>query len=161
MWVRKSEEEIQELLLQKEARKEILKKNLARPLLFAAAFGTVVMLLYSLGIRGCTRGIALVSGRNDGFNSRTIFAGIFMFALIAAVSIYRQRKHGYFFGGDEDFARCEKCTETAHANPDNVCPACGGKQEPTDFYSWVDDEVEKREATGETNKGERFNQPIL
>ncbi len=140
MWIRKSEEEISVYL----ARKDVERKNIVRPLAFAAAFTAVAMLLFSFGLRGSTRGFFLFSKRPESLNARTIFVGVFLFLMFGAIAIYRQRNYGRAFSDDDDFARCRECKETAHVNIDKVCSSCGGKQEPTAFFSWIEDEELKK-----------------
>ena len=148
MWVRKSEAEIQQFLAQNEAEK----KNIVRPLLFATAISIVVMLLYSFGLRGCSRGFVFVAQQPDGFNGRTIFAGLFMFALFAVIAIYHQRTYGYILGGEHDIWRCRDCKQLEHVNLNKTCSACDGKQEPSGFFSWVEDEDSGKILADEPNK---------
>jgi hypothetical protein len=101
MWVRKSETEIQQILAQREADK----KNLIRPVLFAAAITIVVMLLYSLGFRGSTQRF-IVQPAED-LNWRLIVAGLLVFTTVAGVAIHRQRKRGQFLGAMMRFCAVE------------------------------------------------------
>ena len=133
MWVRKSETEIQEILAQREADK----KNLIRPVLFAAAITIVVMSLYSLGFRGSTQRF-IVQPAED-LNWRLIVAGLLVFTIIAGVAIHRQRQRGHILGGDDAILRCRDCKELDHANPSKSCAACGGKQEPSKFFYWSEE----------------------
>jgi hypothetical protein len=134
MWVRKSETEIQQIVAQKEADK----RNLIRPLLFAAAITVVVVLLYLFGLRGRAQGF--VAQQPDGLNWRLIVAGLFLFALFAGVATYRQRKQGRILGGASDILRCRDCKELEHVKANKSCSVCGGEQEPSDFFRWVEDD---------------------
>ncbi len=135
MWIRKSDEEIQDHLARQEARRQ----SLLRPFLFALMVTVIAMVIYSLGYRGgwLRGGLVLVSNPS-GFSIGTVFAGIVLFAFIFAITLYRQRRSAssYF---TSDYRLCRECKQPSHADPSAVCQ-CGGKLEPFAFFSWVEDE---------------------
>jgi hypothetical protein len=133
MWARKSESEVHQIVAEHEADK----RNLIRPVLFAAAITGVVVVLYLLGFRGRAQGF---DSQQPVLNWQLLAGGAFVFALIAIVSTYRQRKHGRLLGGAADFLRCRDCKELGHATANRLCSICGGVQEPSDFFRWVDDD---------------------
>ena len=72
MWVRKSDFEIKNLRDQKERQM----KSLKRPLLIGSGFGLLFMIAVYFGFRGGTRGFYTFT-HQTGFNSRTLYAGVF------------------------------------------------------------------------------------
>jgi hypothetical protein len=133
MWTRKSDVEIQKIL----ARREANKKNLLRPFVAASAITLVVMVLYVLGFRG--RAQSFIIEQPTALDWRVPAAGLFVFALCFPIAVYRQRRNGQLLGRSDEMLRCVNCTELNYASPSKICPACGGQQEPSLFFVWVDD----------------------
>lgn len=130
MWIRKSDLEISNLFRQKESQK----KSLKRPIIFGSAFGLFAMLVTYFGFRGGMRGFYTFT-HQTGFNSRTLFAGVFGFALFFGLAFYHQRKGSKFLSADDEYFRCDSCTELSPVNPANRCQ-CGGRLEPSDYFTW-------------------------
>ena len=133
MWVRKSEEEIQDYLNQQEAKR----KSLLRPFLFSFIFTVIAIIIYSLGYRGgsFTSGIYLFTSPS-GLNKRMILAGTFLFVFLFTLALYRQRRGTSFWASDHFL--CRECTEPSSANPSMICQ-CGGRLEPFAFFNWTED----------------------
>jgi hypothetical protein len=129
MWIRKSDFEIENLRKQQERQK----KSLKRPFIFGSAFGLLFMILTYLGYRGGARGVYILASPS-GFNSRTVIAGAFGFAIFFGLTFYHQRK-GSSFLAEETYHRCDTCTKLHPVNPAKTCP-CGGRLEPADYYGW-------------------------
>jgi hypothetical protein len=137
MWVRKSEEEIQDYLDQQEAKR----KSLLRPFLFALALTLVSLIIYSLGFRGGSirAGIMLVSDPSLP-GKATLLSGVFLFITFFAIALYNQRRRSSFFSASDSLL-CRECKQPSDSNPSAFCQ-CGGKLEPFAFFSWNEDEPE-------------------
>ena len=132
MWARKSDEEIREYL----AREEAKRRSLLRPFLFALGLTAGAVALYALGYRGgwLRGGVVLVSSPG-GFGARTLFAGVFFFALFFAVAVYNQRRRSPSSYNPGDSLLCGECRQPSAANASGVC-RCGGRMEPFAFFNW-------------------------
>ena len=132
MWNRKSETEIQDYLDQEESKK----KSPLRPFLFSLAITVFVVVLASLGIRGMSvRGNVLMMVDQGGLRLTTLLAGVFVFALLFVVMLYKQRRGGLFSPSGGDSLLCRDCKEPSHPSPSGRCQ-CGGQLEPFAFYTW-------------------------
>ena len=133
MWVRKSEEEIQEHLNREEAKRT----SLGRPLLFALILTAVAMILYLFGYRGGSMrsGVVIVSTPGVSILG-TFIAGALLFTIFFAFFVYRQRRRGLY--SPHDSVICRDCKEPSQANPSGVCQ-CGGTLEPFAFFTWTED----------------------
>jgi hypothetical protein len=132
MWVRRSEHEIKEFL-ERNAEKN---KGLMRPLIFGTAFGLLCMILHYFGLRGGTRGFYVFSA-HSGFGPQTYVLGLGGFAMFFGLAFYHQKK-GLPFLLQEKYLRCERCREIFNFTPEKTC-RCGGKLEPSEFYTWEED----------------------
>lgn len=130
MWIRKSDSEIKNL----RERKERQKQSLKRPFIFGSAFGLLFMIATYFGFRGGTRGFYTFT-HQTGFNSRTLYAGVFGFIIFFGLSFYHQRKGSAFLSAEEEYFRCDACKELSPVNPVNRCQ-CGGRLEPSEYYTW-------------------------
>ena len=140
MWVRKSEEEIQDYLNQQEAKR----KSLLRPFLFSLIISVIGTTVYSLGYRGGSLSSGIYFFTNpSGFNIRAILIGIFLFVFLFALALYRQRRGKSFWASDHFL--CRECTEPASANSSMTCQ-CGGTLEPFAFFNWTEDAERTEEA---------------
>ena len=135
MWVRKSEDEIQDYLDQEEAKK----KSLLRPFLFALALTVVTLILYSLGFRGGSlrAGLVIVSNPSS-LGLSTLLIGIFLFVCFFAMALYNQRRRSTLFSASDSLL-CRECKQPSNANPSVMCQ-CGGKLEPFACFTWIEDE---------------------
>ena len=136
MWMRKSEEEIREYLAGREARRQ----SLLRPFVFALALSAGATALYTLGYRGgwLRGGVVLVSG-SQGFDARTLYLSLFLFALFFAAAVYNRRRGGPSAYSSGDSLLCRECTQPSGANDSGLC-RCGGRLEPFAFFTWVEEE---------------------
>lgn len=130
MWIRKSDLEIKNLLDQKESQK----KSLKRPIIFGVGCGLLFMIATYFGFRGRAGGV-YIFGAQNGFNSRTLSAGVFGFVLCFGLTFYNQRKGTTFLAASDEYFRCDACKELSPVNPANTC-RCGGRLEPADYYTW-------------------------
>ena len=132
MWIRKSETEIQAYLDQEEAKK----KSLLRPFLSSLAITVVVFVFTSLGVRGMSfSGNVFMMADQGGFRMATLLAGVFVFALLFVVMLYKQRRGSLFGPSGGDSLLCRECKEPSHPSPSGRCQ-CGGQLEPFAFYRW-------------------------
>lgn len=131
MWVRKTDDEIEQLLIKEEKKR----KSLVRPFLFALALTAVATAAYSLGIRGgwLRGGLVIVSGRT-GLSLQLLLASLFLFGFFFVVAFINNRRVR-----SSDHLLCAVCKEPAHANPANKC-SCGGELESFDFYNWTEEQ---------------------
>ena len=138
MWIRKSEEEIQDYLDQQEAKK----KRVLPPLLFALVLTVIALIIYSLGYRGGSlrRGIVLVTNPSS-LSTRTLFSGIFLFVFFFAIALYNQRRRSSVYSSSDSLL-CQECKQPSNANPSRTCQ-CGGQLEPFAYFCWVEDEKPK------------------
>lgn len=130
MWIRKSDLEISNLLRHKESQK----KSLKRPIIFGSSFGLLFMTATYFGFRGGARGFYSFT-HQTGFNSRTLYAGVCGFVLFFGLAFYHQRKGSKFLSAEDEYYRCNTCTELSQVNPSNRCQ-CGGRLEPSEHYTW-------------------------
>jgi hypothetical protein len=130
MWTRISDIEIAYL----HRRKELQKKRLKRPVLIGIVCGLLFMIATYFGFRGRAGGV-YVFGAQNGFNSRTLSAGVFGFVLFFGLTFYHQRKGSSFLSAGNEYFRCDACTELSPRNPANTCQ-CGGRLEPADYFTW-------------------------
>jgi len=135
MWIRKSEEEIQDYLHRQEAKK----KSLLRPFLFALVLTVIALIIYSLGYRGGSLrgGVVLVSNPSS-LSLSTLLGGIFLFVFFFAMALYNQRRRSTLFSASDSLL-CQECKQPSNANPSVMCQ-CGGKLEPFACFSWIEDE---------------------
>lgn len=135
MWVRKSEDQIQDYLDQQEAKK----RSLLRPFLFALVLTVVSLIIYSLGYRGGSRqaGVVLVSNPSSpGIGS--LFIAVSLFVFFFAIALYNQRRRSTVFSASDSLL-CRECKQPSDANPSLICQ-CGGKLEPFACFSWIEAE---------------------
>ena len=130
MWIRKSDLEISNLRSQK----ELQKKSLKRPVIFGGVCGLLFMIATYFGFRGRAGGV-YIFGAQNGFNSRTLSAGVFGFVLCFGLTFYHQRKGSTFLSAEDEYLRCDSCTELAPVNPAKAC-RCGGRLEPSEYFTW-------------------------
>ena len=130
MWIRKPDTEIKNLLDQKKAQQ----KSLKRPIIFGSVFGLLFMTAAYFGFRGGTRGFYSFT-HQSGFNSRILMTGAFGFVLFFGLAFYHQKKGSKFLSAEDEYFRCDACTELLPVNPANTC-RCGGRLEPADYYTW-------------------------
>ena len=133
MWIRNSEEEIQDFLQRQEAKK----KSLLRPFLFALMLTVISVIIYSLGYRGgwLSGGIVLVSNPS-GFSMTTVLVALFLFAFFFVFALYWMRRTSFH---PSDNLLCRECKQPSQAGAAAVCE-CGGKLEPFEFFRWAEDE---------------------
>ena len=134
MWIRKSDQEIQNLLAQQQAKQ----KSLLRPFLFASLLTGIALILYAFGYRGgWLRGGVVVLSNESALNLRTLISGVFLFAIFFALALYRRRSQPSH--SPNDILLCRECKQPANAGSLAMCN-CGGTLEPFAFFSWVEDE---------------------
>jgi len=138
MWIRKSEEEIRLALEVRDLRR----KNLWRPLVWATALTVMIGILYSFGLP-LTQGIIIVSSSRTEFGATTIITGIVVFVGLF-VSLARQQRRGAGLFQDNSGLLCGECEQPSHANQYMRC-SCGGRLEPLDRFDWVS-EAERADA---------------
>ncbi len=138
MWIRKTDLEINNLLTQRESKKNSLK----RPFIYGLIFGLSFFLFFYLKsflhfyLRGGSVSVIfdnIFSGEPE-LNKRCFFIGIFAFSIVFGIALFRQ-KQGLEIFSDYSYLRCINCTELSETNPQKIC-ACGGKLEPSEFYDW-------------------------
>lgn len=134
MWIRKSDLEIQNLL----AEKKIKNKSLKRPLILAGVCGLLTMAAHYFGFRGGSLRFGYAYTSAVGFSWQTVSIGIFGFVFILMIALYHQRKGSSFFSDGDNILRCDSCLELSHTNAAMRCQ-CGGKLEPSEFYTWEED----------------------
>jgi hypothetical protein len=138
MWTRKSESEIREFLAEQEAKR----KSLLRPLLFASILTVISVIIFSLGYRGgWLRGGMVFVTNPSGLGLKTVFIGLFFFALFFAIAVYNQRRHNSLFS-TSDSLLCRDCNEPSDGHLSARCE-CGGTLEPFAYFNWVEDETQK------------------
>lgn len=132
MWIRKSEREIDTIIV-KQARRD---KSVVRPIIFGIVFGLVFMVLHAFGSHGCTVRSCVYdySSPDNFFAPNTIFAGAFGFILFFGLAFYYQKRGSNIFSKEESFmcADCGKFTSTIESQN---CD-CGGKLESSEFFTW-------------------------
>ena len=135
MWIRKSEEEIQDYLDQQEAKR----RSLLRPFLFALVLTVIAVVLYSLGYRGGSirSGIVLFSNPSS-LGKGSLVSGTFLFVFFFALALYNQRRRSSFFSAHESYL-CRECKQPSNINSSMKCE-CGGKLEPFAYFSWEEDD---------------------
>jgi hypothetical protein len=134
VWTRRSDDEIQSVNEEKEAKR----KSLTRPLYWAIPISIVCTLLYALGYRGgITRGVIIYSDPIALFSTKIFTLNIFCFSVLYVAMFVSQRRGSTFFSGD-DLLLCGNCQEASHANLAMACP-CGGRLEPFEYYRWDED----------------------
>jgi hypothetical protein len=131
MWVRKSGNEVEEILVQK----ELKKKSLKLPIIFGTTFGLLFMLLYAGGLRGGLRGFYFFS-QNTGFGFKTLLFGTFGSLLFFCLAVHHQRRGSALFSNN-NFVLCIGCRELVRVKSENTCQ-CGGILEPSEYYDWED-----------------------
>jgi hypothetical protein len=131
MWVRKPDNEVENVLVQK----ELKKKSLKLPIIFGMVFGLLFTVLYAVGLRGGFRGFYFFS-QNTEFGFKTLLFGTFGFLLFFCLAVYHQRRGSTLFSNN-NFVRCVICKELVQAKPENTCQ-CGGTLEPSEYYDWED-----------------------
>lgn len=135
MWQRKSQDEIDLLISQKQA-------DLSNPfkaLLFAGLFTVAAILFYALGIRSLRTAVIVVDN-GLGFVQNLLRLGpmaavLFVFSFLFIFWTRRQKVTNPF--ASEQILFCQNCQENMHRNSTRICH-CGCAQEPLDFYRWVD-----------------------
>ncbi len=133
MWIKKTDEEIQDVLrIEFESR-----KKLTKPLLIGAIFSVIFAVIYSIGFRGGARGFYFFSSPTNIFSQKSLLIGIFGFALFFFIALYLQRKGSSMLSTDNIFL-CSKCKEPKHTNLQKLC-GCGGVLEPFSFYDWEEE----------------------
>jgi hypothetical protein len=133
MWVRKSEDEIQEYRELEEAKRT----SLVRPLLFASVLTAISIILYLFGYRGGSlrSGVMLLSTPSS-FTLGTVLVAVFFFVFFFAFAVFRQRRKT--FHSPSDSLLCRECKQPSHSNPAGLCQ-CGGALEPFAFFTWTED----------------------
>ena len=132
MWVRKSEQEIAELLELEEKKRN----SLLRPFLFALIPTVIAVAAYSVGIRGgwLRGGVIFVSSRT-GVSWQLLVASLFLFAFFFGIAFLNNRRVR-----SPDHLLCSVCKEPSHANSSTQC-SCGGALEPFAFYTWTEEDT--------------------
>jgi hypothetical protein len=133
MWIRKSEKEISEL----RQKKELEKKSLTRPAIFAAVLTAIFVMLYYFGFRGRVGGFIMFS-TNSPKLWMMLFLGVFVFTLLFLIAMSQQRK-GIKLLGDSAML-CQNCKEPSPVNIENLCQ-CGGTLEHFEFFEWQEESV--------------------
>lgn len=135
MWIRRNDQEIRQLLAEKENKKRSLKAPLF------AGFGASVfaMIVYYLGYRGGSLRLGFAYSSAVGFTLRTVGAGIFVGLFTFFLSLYYQRRNGTLAMTNDHLRRCGSCKEISPVNPEMLCQ-CGGNLEPSEFFTWDDEE---------------------
>ncbi len=133
MWIRKSEEEISEL----RQKKELEKKSLKRPIIFASIATIIYVILYLFGFRGSINGVLLFSS-NAPQVWRMLFLGMILFIFCFIIERRQQKREGQILGNSTML--CRECKEPSYANERNIC-SCGGTLEPFEFFEWQEESV--------------------
>jgi hypothetical protein len=110
MWIRKSEQDIRLTLEARDRRR----RNLWRPLAWAAASTVTVGIFYSFGLRAWTQGVIIVSSSRTEFDATTVLIGIVVFAGLF-VYLARQQRRGTSLSEDSGLL-CGECQQPSHAN---------------------------------------------
>lgn len=129
MWIRKSDEAIKNLLEEKARRI----KSPRRPLIAAFIITVICMILFSYGIRG-SRAYVHFTSPTSLFGLKNLFTGAFVFTLLFSLMYFNQRRGNAIFSSDQSFL-CNQCKEPYLVDTGNSCN-CGGRLEPSDFFSW-------------------------
>jgi len=134
MWVRKFEDALR---LAQEKR-EIDRKRLLRPFVYACLFTAGSLVLYVRGYRGSILSFFVVSttGVDD---KRFPLIALGLFGFFFALAVYRQRRDGRF-STQADTLLCRECMNPARSNPEGRCQ-CGGNLEPFEYFDWVPQEA--------------------
>lgn len=135
MWIRRSDLEIRQLLAEKETKK----KSLKGPLLAGAGASLFAMIVYYLGYRGGSLRLGVAYSTTPGFNWDTLGAGVFVGTFTFLFSRYHQKKYGTLAQTNEHLQRCDICKEISPVNDAMRCE-CGGNLEPSDYFTWEEDE---------------------
>ncbi|HEX8250548.1 MAG TPA: hypothetical protein VF599_20410 [Pyrinomonadaceae bacterium] len=130
MWTRKSDAAIKNLLEEKLRQR----KSPRRPLIGAFIITAICMILFSLGVRG-TRAFAYLTSPTSLFEPVNLFIGTFVFALLFSMMYFNQRRGISNLASDESFL-CNRCKEPYLVDTGNSSCRCGGRLEPSDYFSW-------------------------